>query len=378
MYWTEKDQPVGPRPTDRATANRLVVNFPQPFSSDRPWEIELLFERHFAAALGHFRIAVTDREGGATASVHPAGLEDQLFSARSQSRELDQATERQIRRHYVQTSSLLKEQRKPIDRLRASVPATVRTPVMKERAADHPRGTNRHHRGEYLQPKEQVQPAVPAVFASNDDSPPRDRLALARWLVSDQNPLVGRVTVNRAWREFFGTGIVRTAGDFGTQSEPPSHPELIDWAGTGFCSRRLVAQTSASPNRAFSGLSADRDNGTAGRPGSPAASRISSSPDGRPNEFAMRCCRQPGLTTRKIGGPSVYPPQPATITQMAYGNTKWNTSKGADRYRKSLYTFSKRTAPFAAYLTFGRTQRRTLHRPSRSQHNAATSTDTFK
>jgi hypothetical protein len=335
----------------QGTANRLVINFAEPFAGTEPWTIELLFERHFAAALGHFRISVTSREGGATASVHDAELEAELSTARTSGVAPDERFENQLRRSYVQNSDLLKAQRQPIEQVRNAIPSPVRTLVMRERSAADLRTTHRHHRGEYLQPQEQVEPAVPAVFPPLDDDRPRDRLALARWLVSDKNPLVGRVTVNRAWREFFGTGIVRTAGDFGTQSEPPSHPELIDWL-TGelirgdWSIKRLHRQIvlSATYRQAVGpGPAVDPDNRL-----------LSCFPYRRMDAERIRdaMLSAAGLLSRQIGGPSVYPPQPATVSQMAYGSPRWNTSQGADRYRKSLYTFSKRTAPFAAFVSF--------------------------
>ena len=216
------------------TPNRLVVNFSEPFQSADPWKIELLFERHFAAALGHFRLSWTTRSGGAVAAGQVAELESQLADTRLRSKELARPAENQLRRQFIQTSERCIPHRKPIDALRRSVPEPIRTLVLRERDQQDARVTSRHHRGEYLQPKETVQPAVPLIFPAIDGNQPNNRLTMARWLVSDKNPLVGRVTVNRAWREFFAAGIVRTAGDFGTQSELPSHPDLIDYLADDF------------------------------------------------------------------------------------------------------------------------------------------------
>ena len=331
-------------------ASRLVVNFAEPFSSDEPWTVKLLFERHFAAALGHFRISVTD-ELQAQASPHDRELEAALYRQRSGSDELTGAQLAQLRRTFIQTSETCKQHRAAIEQLRKQLPASTRTLVMRERNPEDYRTTNRHHRGEYLQPKEPVVANVPAVFRQADDKAVTDRLQLARWLVSDKNPLVARVVVNRAWREFFGTGIVRTAGDFGTQSEPPSHPKLIDWLSrdfveNGWSLKRLHRQIVLS--KAYQqeiGPAPETD---------PGNRLLSCFPHRRLDAERIRdaLLSASGLMCRKIGGPSVYPPQPASVFTMAYGKPSWKTSTGGDRYRRSLYTFAKRTAPFAAYMTF--------------------------
>src|SRR5438132_6751235 len=97
-----------------------------------------------------------------------------------------------------------------------------------------PRETHVLIRGAYDRPGEKVTPALPAVLASSPMTDPANRLGLARWLVDPSNPLMARVTVNRFWQMYFGTGIVKTAEDFGSQGEPPSHPELLDWLATEF------------------------------------------------------------------------------------------------------------------------------------------------
>lgn len=331
-------------------ANRLVVNFAEAIKGPDKLEVEMLFERHFAAALGRFRISLTD---GATPAVAMSLNEelDELFSG-GMYHELGQiliGDFHNLRREFVRIAPELKEQRGLIDRLEKQIPKPVRTLGLRQRDGANKRVTQRHHRGEYLQPKETVPPAVPSLFAPIVGE--ADRLALARWLVSDKNPLVGRVTVNRAWREFFGTGIVRTAGDFGTQSEQPSHPELIDWLDQqwrdgGWSMKRLHRDIVISATyRQTIGPAPKQD----------LQNRLLSCfPHRRLDAERIRdaMLSAAGLLTRQVGGPSVYPPQPASVTDIAYGGATWPTSKGGDRYRRSLYTFSKRTAPFAAFSTF--------------------------
>jgi hypothetical protein len=330
-------------------ANQLVVNFAKPISGPGSLQVEMLFERHFAAALGRFRVSLTSGDTPVVASSLPGQLA--TWNDDWNRGSLSQQDYSLLQRHFIRTSPSLAEQRKAIEELERSIPEVVRTLGMKQRKPEDYRVTRRHDRGEYLQPKEPVPAAVPAVFPPLEDSLPADRLALARWLVSEKNPLVGRVTANRAWREFFGTGIVDTAGDFGTQSEPPSHPWLLDWLAQGlrdgdWSIKKLHRQiVLSSTYRQAVGPTPDSD---------PRNRLISTFPHRRLGAEQIRdtLLSASGLLTRRVGGPSVYPPQPASVTQMAYGSPPWNVSQGGDRYRRSIYTFSKRTAPFAAFATF--------------------------
>jgi len=227
----------------------------------------------------------------------------------------------------------------------------VRTLGMKARTKGAQRVTHRHHRGEYLQPRERVEPGLPSLFADSESDGPANRLEFARWLVSGKNPLVGRVTVNRAWREFFGRGIVNTAGDFGTQSEPPSHPQLLDWLAvelidSGWSLKRLHRMIVLSATYCQS-LREPNELDPANRLlGGMTRRRL------KAEQIRDSFLSASGLMMRHVGGPSVYPPQPSSVMQLAYGAPKWKTSQGADRFRRAIYTYSKRTAPFAAFATF--------------------------
>jgi hypothetical protein len=184
---------------------------------------------------------------------------------------------------------------------------------------------------------------------------PANRLALARWLVSPANPLVGRVTVNRQWQAFFGRGLVRTLDDFGYQGEVPTHPELLDWLAVEFVERgwsmkRLhqLIVTSATYRQASRVspelLAKDPENKLLAR-----------GPRVRLEAEMIRdsLLTSSGLLSRKLGGPSVFPPQPANVTtEGTYGALPWKPSEGEDRYRRGLYTFTKRTAPYAMFGTF--------------------------
>ena len=343
--------------------NQWVANFSQPIRGPAKLEVELLFERHFAAGLGRFRFSVTTGSTPVTASSLPGALYDWHLADRSELTRSDFAS---MQRAFLQTSDLVADQRKPIERLRRSIPPQLRSLGFRERSREDYRTTHRHHRGEYLQPREAVEPGVPSIFPGFDEAGEADRLSLARWLVSENNPLAARVTANRAWREFFGTGLVDTAGDFGTQSAPPSHPQLLDWLAVDLRShdwslkhlhRRIVL---SSTYQQALGAPDQRD---------PRNRLLAVFPHRRMNAEQIRdtFLSASGLLSRRIGGASVYPPQPAVVNEMAYGAPKWRTSTGSDRYRRSLYTFSKRTAPFAAFTAFdGPTGETCLARRDRS------------
>jgi len=330
----------------------LVLNLAEPLTPAGELEIELLFERHFAASLGRFRLSATTAEQAAKASDLPVDLES-LLAAKS-SVPLTNQDRARLLQHYLGVAPELADARREIEQLRKQLPAYPKTLVMQERPADNPRITHRHERGEYLKPQEQVQPSVLEIFASSERTRPTNRLEFAHWLVSDDNPLVGRVVVNRAWQACFGTGLVRTSSDFGTQGSPPSHPELLDWLARalmeeGWSLKRLhrLIVTSATYRQSSritsEALQRDPENRWLGR-----APRLRADAE-LIRDLALRAS---GAMTETMGGPSVYPPQPASVTALAYGSTEWQPSSGADRYRRSLYTFSKRTAPFAAYLVF--------------------------
>lgn len=331
--------------------HQLVLNLAEPITEPGELQLELLFERHFAASLGRFRFSAASSETQAIANGLPRALEKRLANKAEEwsSEDLDM-----LRQFYLRTAPEFAESRKPIDDLRKKIPAFPTTMVMHERPADNVRKTQRHHRGEYLSPKEEVTPGLPAFLSEATDKPPSNRLALARWLVSEENPLVARVTVNRAWQALFGTGLVRTSGDFGTQADPPTHPKLLDWLAREFVDQgwsmkrlhRLIV-TSATYRQQSSVPSAllERD---------PQNELLTRGPRHRVSAEMVRdiMLHASGLLSPKMYGPSVRPPQPNSVTALAYGNPSWTASTGEDRYRRSLYTFGKRTAPFAAFTVF--------------------------
>ncbi|MCA9075221.1 MAG: PSD1 domain-containing protein [Planctomycetaceae bacterium] len=332
-------------------ANHLVLNLKEPLSTAGELRIEMVFERHFAASLGRFRFTVANAEKPVQAADVPVDVESLLTASPDDWTKEDHT---RLRTSFNHIAPELADARAEIDKLREQLPSPPETMVMSEWPAGHVRETFRHHRGEYLSPREPVEPGVPAVFKNRNGSQPQNRLEFAQWLVSDDHPLTSRVTVNRAWQAFFGIGLVESSGDFGTQSEPPSHPDLLDWLARefvegGWSLKRLhrlivMSATYRQSSHASPDLMA-RD---------PRNRLLDRGPRVRLRAETIRdvMLQASGLLSPKMFGPSVYPPQPSSVTALAYGNTEWNVSEGEDRYRRSLYTFSKRTAPFAAYATF--------------------------
>jgi hypothetical protein len=224
------------------------------------------------------------------------------------------------------------------------------TLVMEER--EEPRGAYVLNRGAYDDQGEQVQPGVPGIFPSLPDDAPSNRLALARWLVDPEHPLTARVTVNRLWQQVFGQGIVRTTEDFGSQGEPPTHPELLDWLASDFVANGwdikafMKQMVMSSTYRQSSTATADA------RARDSRNQLYSRGPRFRLDAEAIRdqALALGGLLQSTVGGPSVKPPQPAGLWK-AVGYVGSNTDTfvsdiGPENvHRRSLYTFLKRTAP---------------------------------
>jgi hypothetical protein len=331
--------------------NLAVFALGEPLSDAKELSLKMHFERYFAAPLGHFRISVaTDLRAGSIAL--PPEIEAVLATA-AESRTASQ--KESVFQYFLSVAPELAEARKQIDELRASMPKPITTLVLAERPAGHDRPTYVHHRGEFLQPEQRVTPGVPAFLPPLPKGAPANRLTFARWLVSPENPLTARVTVNRQWQAFFGRGIVRTVQDFGYQGELPSHPELLDWLALEFqkegwslkkLDRMIVTSATYRQSSVVTPELLAKD---------PQDVLLSRAPRFRLEAELIRdsALAEAGLLSEKIGGPSVFPPQPASVTtEGTYGALPWKASTGEDRFRRSLYTFSKRTAPFAMYNTF--------------------------
>jgi len=222
-----------------------------------------------------------------------------------------------------------------------------------------PPATYRLKRGDFLQPAEKegaLTPGVPAVLSGDETAPGgfRNRLDLARWLVSPENPLTARVTVNRIWMQYFGRGLVETENDFGFQGSPPTHPELLDWLAGEFMREgwsmkhlhRLIV-TSAT-YRQSSRQRADLETVDPRNLWLGHQSRL------RVDAETLRdmALSASGRLSSEIGGPSVFPPQPDGVYSFTQTKKVWTVSTGADRYRRTLYTMFYRSAPHPLFTTF--------------------------
>ena len=231
--------------------------------------------------------------------------------------------------------------------------------VMHERDSHERPSTFFHERGAYLSPGERVYAATPGVLPALTEAEMPNRLGLARWIVSPSNPLTARVAVNHAWEQLFGRGIVETSEDFGTQGAPPSHPELLDWLATELVRlkwsqkalHRLIV-TSATYRQDASVTPSLLEKDSYNR-------LMARGPRFRMDAEMIRDVElaASGLLSPKIGGPSVFPPQPEGIWDNPYSDAKWVISEGEDRHRRGLYTFARRTSPYPSFMTFDATSR---------------------
>ena len=227
------------------------------------------------------------------------------------------------------------------------------TLVMSEQPSS--RMTSILRRGDFRDPQQKVQTGTPGVLHSMPGNVSRNRLGLARWIVSQDNPLTARVIVNRWWSEIFGQGIVRTLEDFGTQGQRPTHPQLLDWLAVEFMengwSRKQIHKmvVMSSTYRQSSSLTSqlrqmDPDNRLLAR-----ASRFRLPAEMiRDNGLAIS-----GLLSDASGGPPVYPPQPEGIWRHVGRNApKYETDTDSDRFRRGLYVVWRRSAPYPSFVNF--------------------------
>jgi hypothetical protein len=214
-------------------------------------------------------------------------------------------------------------------------------------------------RGDWRHHGEEVTPGIPAIFGSLPTNAPANRLTLAKWFVSPDQPLTPRVVVNRYWQMLFGTGIVKSSNDFGSQGEWPSHPELLDWLAADFmehnwdikrCLKQMVMSATYRQSSVITPDKLERD--TYNR-------LLARGPRFRMDAEMIRdnALAASGLLNEKIGGKSVYPYQPPGLWEAigfgdSFSSQSYHQSHGPDLYRRALYTYWKRSMPYPSMHTF--------------------------
>ena len=234
--------------------------------------------------------------------------------------------------------------------------------VMVLHELENPRDTYLLNRGQYDQPQksEKLTPAIPQTIGGWDPQWPRNRLGLAQWLTSADHPLTARVTINRIWQHFFGTGIVKTSENFGVQGEYPSHPQLLDWLATEFVAQnwnvkamhRLIV--TSDTYRQSSAASAELEQQD------PEKKLLARGPRKRLSPYAIRDAAlfNSGLLVEDVGGPSVKPYMPPQIWR-SISNAAYQQDQGAKIYRRSMYTYWRRTVPPPTMMAFNASSRET-------------------
>jgi hypothetical protein len=234
--------------------------------------------------------------------------------------------------------------------------STAPLPVMREEPAYEQRTTLEFERGNFLTKiGPALTPDVPALFPKLPAAAPRNRLTLAKWFFSPEQPLTARTAVNRYWEQLFGTGIVETLENFGSVGEEPSHPELLDWLALHFQNdlhwdmkallRELVTSATYRQSAKATPSLMERD---------PRNRLLARGPQQRLTAEMVRdqALMASGLLSSTMGGPPVMPPQPAGVWNSVYNDSKWTDATGPNRYRRAIYTYIKRTSGYPSFLTF--------------------------
>lgn len=346
------------KPGSAETEQTATVTLAQPVLAGKrvKLKIRLRFESSFAQhQIGQFRLATSRSYGNVLSAIAlPAAEKPQrewtteqrlavaeLLAERGESEALQAARQR------------LTAVRKLQEELRDETPETM---VMRD--MEKSRGAYVLDRGEYDKRGERVEPDTPGWLPPMDESYPRNRLGLAQWLTDPKHPLTARVTVNRFWLELFGLGLLDSPEDFGLQSQPPSHPELLDWLAVEFVEsgwdvkkllKTIMMSQTYQQSSVISKEMFDRD---------PENRYLSHGPRLRLDAETIRdsALAVSGLLNRKIGGPSVFPYHPQglwmEINNRPGYSREYKQDSGEKLYRRSLYTFWKRTVPPPSMAVF--------------------------
>ncbi|HEY3840134.1 MAG TPA: DUF1553 domain-containing protein, partial [Bryobacteraceae bacterium] len=347
-------------PGQRNQSRKAVFTFEKPVSFPQGTVLNVYLAMMHGGAnsddnennnLGRVRLSVTS-VADAVADPVPANVREILAIPR------DQRSPAQVQAEFSYWRTTVpewKDANETISALWKDYPEGATQLVMTSRGDNH-RETHLLKRGDFLQPDKVVQPGVPPFLNPLPQGAPLNRLTFAKWMVDRNSPTTARSIVNRIWQAYFGTGIVATAENFGTQCEPPSNQALLDWLAVEFMdsgwSIKKLQRTivlSAAYRQASTVtpelLAKDPDNRL-----------IARGPRFRVDAEIVRdvALSASGLINPKIGGPSVFPPAPAFLFEppASYSKKSWHVSEGADRYRRALYTFRFRSVPYPALQAF--------------------------
>lgn len=342
---------------------QIVFTFAEPLKLTEPTSATIKIKqigKIVAQGLGRIRLAVSEASNPAFCVSLPLRFKRLLDTPATQRTTRQQEM---LAEQFRQGTPLLKAERDRARQLREAINSLgiISAQIIREKPSFTRPATDLRVRGNYLNKGEKVYAAPPAALHAWPEDAPYNRLGLAKWLMGRENPLTARVTVNRCWEQFFGRAIVETVEDFGSQAAPPTHPELLDWLAVEFMEngwsmkklhRLIVTSATYRQSSKVTPALLEKD---------PYNRLLARGPRFRLEAELIRdsALLASGLLNRQLGGPPVYPVQPEGIWMNPYdGNSiKWMTSTGAERYRRSLYTFLRRTAPYPMLTSFDATSR---------------------
>ena len=310
--------------------------------------------------LGHFRVRYSSEAKAAEFIAIPQEIQA-ILAIESSKRTAEQ--QKKLGEYVIASApetKALREKIAAIEKQRDAMKPATTVPVFEELPANKRRITKLQFRGSFMDLGDVVTEGVPAELHALPKDAPKNRLGLAEWLVAPENPLTARVTVNRYWEQIFGTGLVRTSEEFGSQGELPSHPDLLDWLAVEFANPAAGAPKWDMKRM----LKLLVMSGTYRQSSRTTPELIEKDPD---NRFLARGPRHrlsaemirdqalavSGLLSEKMYGQSVRPIRPSSGLNAAFGGgLDWATSAGEDRHRRGLYTEWRRTSPYPSMVTF--------------------------
>ena len=349
---------VGPGRRNQDRKAVFVASEPAGFTNGTYWRIGLNqnhggwnSDDHMNNNLGRFRISATKAEGGAKADPIPKKIREILNIPREQRTPVQVAT---VFSYWRTTVSEWKEANAKIDALWQDYPEGATSMTLLARKT--PRETHLLRRGDWLKPQKTVAAGVPAFLHPLPPGADGSRLTFAKWLADRKSPTTARVIVNRVWQAYFGVGLVTTPEDFGMQSAPPSHPELLDWLACEFMDnnwsfkhihRLIVTSATYRQSSRITPEAYEKD---------PYNRWLARAPRFRVDGEIVRdiALAASGLLNEKLGGPSVMPPAPKFLFEppASYAPFPWKHDASAEQYRRGIYVFRRRSTPFPELQTF--------------------------